>query len=107
MRTKPLGSVCNKKRRRNSSSDKIIKQWCVAVVNSHTRQSLDARSCKNSRMQSPALLIVAVGLEIFRLLLPFPGQPSNGATAREPRFPSKRRRYSVYETGGVPLSMKV
>jgi hypothetical protein len=32
---------------------------------------------------------------------------SNGATVRQPRFPSKRRPYSVDETGGVPLSMKV
>jgi hypothetical protein len=34
-------------------------------------------------------------------------QVSNAATARQPRFPSKRRPYSVDETGGVPLSMKV
>src|SRR5216683_4769757 len=34
-------------------------------------------------------------------------QVSNGATARQPRFPPKRRPYSVDETGGVPLSMKV
>src|SRR5258708_174921 len=34
-------------------------------------------------------------------------QVSNCATARQPRFPSKRRPYSVDEIGGVPLSMKV
>jgi hypothetical protein len=34
-------------------------------------------------------------------------QVFNGVTARQPRFPSKRRPYSVDETGGVPLSMKV
>src|SRR5580704_7301688 len=32
---------------------------------------------------------------------------SDGAIARQPRFPSNRRPYSVDVTGGVPLSMKV